>query len=639
VEGSLKRISSGIALPLFSIGLLVLLSIPIEMSSTLEGHIIYNPQKFVEPQTEIFINKSQTWYGDFIVNQMDTVVIESCNFTVQDGDIYVYGNLSVYNSTITIRRNTFAKYIWVLGGNLTFNESVVAGRCVIWCYQGAQTRIYGSKVRWVFWSQAAVHIYNSTVRQAQGSYGCPAVIENSEVMYSGVYLRAKTSFSIISSNITTWFDVYIRESLPSSIQNLRIQPGYCEEWGVSDIEMNLNVTISDSRVNQWRLGVSNWNPEELINFSLIDSTLYWMSFDAGNAPSNVCNLTLKPGTMEHQNIYVDNNFNITILNSTVNNLDFNPRGGSYRFVDSNFSMLCWVDSNVSIINSTMTYLGTRDFYGNLSISNVTTNVFMLGIESGSMDLVLNEGYQDFLNFYNKVQGFNITIKYSLVNHWGVETFGNSSVNIFNSTITSDAVFSGLNCFMDSTVSIYNSNLDAGWFFDSSSLILFNSTMGTLYAYDDSNVTAINSVIGTIITDPVQIRLVNSTLFSEVYLSFELGSNYLTSSIEDNCDNPLPSHFQKISKYLKLVLTYDDYIEAQVRIYYDENELKQLGIFETVVKIYYLDEKTSQWHLCPIQGVNVTHNYVWANITSFSYFVLGTPSAKTISGGGSRKLLK
>jgi len=166
-------------------------------------------------------------------------------------------------------------------------------------------------------------------------------------------------------------------------------------------------------------------------------------------------------------------------------------------------------------------------------------------------------------------------------------------------------------------------------------------MGTLYAYDDSNVTAINSVIGTIITDPVQIRLVNSTLISEVYLSLELDSNYLTSLIEDNCDSPLPLHLQKVSKYLKLVLTYDDYIEAQVRIYYDENKLKQLGIFETDVKIYYLDEKTSQWYLCPIQGVNVTYNYVWANITNFSYFVLGAPSAKTISGGGggSRKLLK
>jgi hypothetical protein len=209
----------------------------------------------------------------------------------------------------------------------------------------------------------------------------------------------------------------------------------------------------------------------------------------------------------------------------------------------------------------------------------------------------------------------------------------------------DVLFAGLNILGNSTVNIYNSNLYASRCAEFSSLVLVNSTMGILYAYENSNFTAINSVIETIITDPPYIKLVNSTLISAVYLPLALDSNYLTSSIEDDCDTPLPSQFKRVSKYLKLISTYEDYCEAQVRIYYDENELNRLGISETDIAMYYLNEKTSQWCPCSKQGVNVTYNYIWANVTNFSWFVvanrtlmhdvsvLDLTSSKTLVGQG------
>jgi len=61
-------------------------------------------------------------------------------------------------------------------------------------------------------------------------------------------------------------------------------------------------------------------------------------------------------------------------------------------------------------------------------------------------------------------------------------------------------------------------------------------------------------------------------------------------------------------------------------------------------IYTLDESSNDWRVCQIQGINQNKNYVWANVTHFSCFVLGSSprhdisvtnalSSKTIVGQG------
>lgn len=62
----------------------------------------------------------------------------------------------------------------------------------------------------------------------------------------------------------------------------------------------------------------------------------------------------------------------------------------------------------------------------------------------------------------------------------------------------------------------------------------------------------------------------------------------------------------------------------MRIYYDDDELEALGKDESDLKMYCLDGQSIEWTLCFKQGVNVTDRYVWANVSHFSYFVLGVP---------------
>jgi len=608
-------------------------------SESSEGQLFASINQ-IQPLSTLIINQTQTWYGDFIVNDVDTVIIENCNFTVENGDIWVYGNLTVKNSSLTIRRNTMQKSIWVIG-NLTFLRSVILGRVIIFnCLENSLTRVEQSTIRWVFWSGGVVRILNSTFRQAEGSHGTVTIV-NSEGKYSAIQPDPSTYLLITNTNITERFSIYIDNKLPDSLNKLEIPSTNVDFWELRDDDIELNVTVTNSYMPKWYLSVSNNNASELIDFALANSTIEHMSFYVTNTPMSSYNLALKPGYIHYQDIYVDNNFNVTLHNSTINNWGFSVRHGTFHFWDSNFSSLIWYDSNVSIVNSEMTYLATRDFSGNLTISNVTTNTLMMGIDYGSMDFVLNEGYQEHLNFYNAEQGFNITLIQSKVNHWGIETGGNSTVNIYNSTITGlhpEPLFSGLNVLRNSSVYIYNSNLTGAkcgvW---APSLTIVNSTMGMLYVYDDANVTAINSSIGTIITDPPYIELINSKIVAEINLPLALDSEYITSSIENFCEISLPSELQRASKYLKIVTTYDDYFEAQIRIHYDEAELYALGINEADLKMYFLDDESTQWSLCTSQGVNVIDNYVWANATRFSYFVIGaqasTPTPASTSGGG------
>jgi len=59
-----------------------------EMGTTTQGSLINrNTSSLVKPKADLVINQSQTWYGNFIVNDTDTVVIENCSFVVENGYI------------------------------------------------------------------------------------------------------------------------------------------------------------------------------------------------------------------------------------------------------------------------------------------------------------------------------------------------------------------------------------------------------------------------------------------------------------------------------------------------------------------------------------------------------------------------
>jgi hypothetical protein len=580
-----------------------------------------------EPKSLIVINETEyTWFGNFVVNETDTVLIQNCNFTVKDGDIYVYGNLTVMNSTLAIKGNIFDKGIWVYG-NLTFQDSKAkAGDLGIFCYEDSEAKIDGSEFSFIWALNASVFVSNSNFSQISPYYG-NVDITNSTGEVIEPTLRPSTSLSLINVNITghdSWgLGFYLGSDAPESINSLQIPSGQVDRWELSDIGADLNISISHCFINRSRLFVSN-HPN---NLCIYNSTLVWMGFYVESTPlQGTCNFTLQPGFLEHEDIVVDQNFNVTILNSTVKEWSIGIRApGIYRFSNSNFSSMCWQNSDVSICNSTMRWLCTRFFYGNLLVSNTTINAATLGIDSGSMNLSLAEGYQGFTNFYNEQQGFNVTFIDSKVNYWGLELSGDPNIEVFNTTLSGMGDILGTHFFAagDSKVDIYDSSLANLECVTNAHVTITNSTINSLVCYDDANVTATNCTVGCLITDPPIVTLINSKKLSEVQLSLPIS---VSSSMTEHCPASLPDGLSRVVEYLTLnALDYKGTFEAQIKMYYDEECLNMIGVGEKDLRIYCLEEGSGNWQPCPVQGINTTESYVWANVTHFSCFVITAPS--------------
>jgi hypothetical protein len=149
-------------------------------------------------------------------------------------------------------------------------------------------------------------------------------------------------------------------------------------------------------------------------------------------------------------------------------------------------------------------------------------------------------------------------------------------------------------------------------------------VNTLYVYSDSDVTAINSTIGMVITDPVQITLINSTVLLATDFSFEMDAeDKIQLTCSEECYPSLSS--TRFSDYMNITTAYSAYFEAQIKIFYNETRVEESGVNASLLQIYYLSE-SNVWQSCPIQGVDTANNYVWANVTHFSCFVLGASNA-------------
>lgn len=631
----------------YTILLIVVLLFQFSISSSKDVAIPYSQKQNILSESSnvkssslLVINESQTWHGDFVINETDVVLIEDCEFTVEDGEIVVNGNLTINNSTLRIHRNTSFKYIRVYG-NFTLSRSIILGRCIIYSYQDSITKIDSSKIVVIVWNHGTVYINNSDFVQGTG-WGGPIIIRNSTGMALETYLSAFTHLMLANSNISS-YGFYIGDNPPTPLTTLQFPSEYINRLEYSYAEWNLNITISSCYVDRWTVAISAYDP---IQLTIENSTLDWLYLTPFNAPEQNYDLTLKAGFLQCKNIFVDGNLNVTVVNTTVNNWSFDVRHGTFRFTDSDFSSMCFFDSSVTIINSTMAYLATRSFSGNLTVSNVTTNALLLGIEK-SMNFALTEGYQNFLNFYNEEQGFNVTVIDTTVNHWGLEIGANATVNIHNTTMTAmhgmdpSSLFTGLHIGQNSTVFVYNSSFVGARCGQSASLTFTDSTVDTLTCYNDVNVTAINSTIGTLITDPVTVTLISSRIISEILLSLQLPGDSLSASILEQSPLPLPQGIVDIGKCLHIKTSFEDTFDAQVIIYYDQVDVYQAGAREQDLKMYCLEEDSTEWQTCLVQGVNAVENYVWANVTHFSYFVIGAPirTAVASAGGSSRKSVR
>lgn len=601
--------------------------------------LVYNIQPLkAEPTVIVIDDPEYTWYGDLIVNATDTVIIENSNLTVENGMIYVYGTMNVTNSTIWMRYPSYRTKTVYVYSNFTMINSQIQKNNMIRCYSNSHVSVVNSSTSTTFLYvlyNSDVYVFNSTLHRIDNVGGKLSLL-NSDYYFGAFYFYYGDTTSFASnSNISRIVLVN-----PYYAGNLELRPGLTEDLTIYSESYSVNFTLVNSYVDDWYFLYMGGFEGKFINSIL-------GTFDFEIDPTWSGNLTLTSGYIE----YLEMNSTYTSVifeNSTVNAWRPNVGGSSsVQILNSpNIIIDVYQSPEVSILNSSATYLCVyEDFSGTLLATNTTINSAEIRVMDASVNLTLHEGFHEFFNLDIPEQGRNITLVDSTVDHWSIVLYPNSSLNLFNSNLTKN--FSGwgggnLHVSDNSSSSVYNSNLESVSLSGSSDLTLINSTVNTLYAYGDSNVTAINSTINQLITEPIQASLINSRILLQLDFSLEMtDEDSITSTFSEEYEPSLPENIQRFGQYVNITTTYGDYFEVQVRIYYNETEIEEVGIDEARLEMYYLNE-SNVWQLCPIQSVNIVDNYVWANVTHFSGFVLGVhiihdiavtdvTSSKTVAG--------
>jgi outer membrane protein assembly factor BamB len=578
-----------------------------------------------------------TWYGDFVVNNTDTVIIRNSNFTVVGGDVKIYGSLIAQNSILRILRNSCFKYIHVYG-DLSIEESEIVGSNYLIVGNPGRIRLLDSVMPTtsIVGQNTFVNISKCSVAQIASSFG-EILVYDSNVTQLAIEFLLTASWTFSNSSIGEI------ELLDPDGTDLELRTGYIQSLSLLG-PSGFNFTLLHSSVDKW---IVEFAQNFLLTARLTNSNIESLVFSI-NCAHEPIDLTLKNGFIQYQRLFIENNIDLTVGNSTINEWsvviteEYNPECGHVNISDSIFSayIRSWGSLNFTVSNSTVEYLhaGTERYYGSgdlsILLSDSVVNTLGLAYSIGSTDLELNEGYQQYVNLCSEQQCSNITLTRTVVNHWGVETTDNAIVRIQNSTLTGmhpNPSFSGLDVLGNSSIYIYNSNVTGGFVMERASLILSNSTLSTVWCYDSSNLTAINSTIGILITDPPIVTLIDSVVLARIELPMTLSSDQISSSFQEECPTPLPSYINRTSKYIQISIIGELLSEARVKIFYDENAVREAGISEASLMIYYLNQSSGEWQPPPIQGVNASQNYVWANVTSFSYFTLGDGGSSALPG--------
>jgi hypothetical protein len=86
------------------------------------------------------------------------------------------------------------------------------------------------------------------------------------------------------------------------------------------------------------------------------------------------------------------------------------------------------------------------------------------------------------------------------------------------------------------------------------------------------------------------------------------------------ENP-PSDFKFLGRYVEIQCDPSDAtIQATIRFYYTDDQLKAAGVDESSLKVFYWNSTSSQWEEYP-STINTAENYVEINVTHFSIWTL------------------
>jgi hypothetical protein len=605
------------------------------------------------------INEIQTWYGDFTVDQSETVIIENCNFTVVEGSIIVYGKLyfkncsllvrhqqtlpygeifvaegallSFVNSSIAMRSSSLVEWL-VSWGNLSFTNSVVIGYICIGVANGDLV-VNNSEITDLYLDYGGrAQINNSSLYSITCYSPCRATIKNSTIFYNSI-VRITDAYETqqvcyLESNLT---EVHLSFYSANNTLELCLPIGLVGRTTICSEEKGWNYTFSDCFINSWHVFGQN--------MTLHDSTIERLGFKIGKL-SEPIELVLEKGHIENKWISINSEdpsytVSISVENSTINMWAVSIAGsGEINISNSYTTLSVWSNAypSVIVLNSTLPWLSARAYNANSSVyvMDSTVTVVYLLFNDETSDLTLHDGHYEQLTFYSEVTGSNFTLERTVVQHWSIGAHGNSTVHLYDSILSRPPQFSSYttaNRFTgNAEVYFYNSTLNGTVFCEeSASFTLVNSTLYELWALDDCNVTLVNSTVYVLITDPPIIHSLDSTVFAEIRLSSPVIPDFISASILEEVPITLPGDILCVGKCLEIECSFSDLADMQIRIFYDEEQVRSLGANESDLSLYFLDACGSNWSLCPIQGINANDNYVWANVTHFSYFVLGVPS--------------
>jgi parallel beta-helix repeat protein len=583
----------------------------------------YPLMEYLPPPT-IVITGTQTWNGDFVVNEGQDVLIEDCDFTLSDGYIYVYGRLTIRNSTIYMKASIASwKHVLAYGSsNLIIDKSVLPGAVWIYASDNSIVRIADSPLnRVTAFQNTLLHVVNSTFQWISRESGQVSIDSS-----TGIDLVH--SCSSLNSNMTNTTNVSnsnITSITLNALSNcdVELESGRVNNLTIIDEQTGTELNVVDSSVSEWRLKMQGGDTERPQSALVKNSTIASLSFNAQvpTLSGQPVDLTLKTGKVNYQNIYIEHVYglptNITIVNSTINSWSIS--GGDLRLEESNCSVEA-SSSDISICNCTIPFLRVWHVGsggGNLTMEDSQVGCFELGYADGELDLVLESGFHEYLSICNQVAKSNITLLRTTVNSWAL------SIRVVNADPIIRLHNSSLAYIWGrfwADISAENCIISEAYFAFSASLLLENSSLATLYAYDDCNITAIDSEIGAIISDPPYIQLSNSTVLAEIILPYSLPSENISASFSEENPFQLPEDVNRLSKYLSIDTIVTDYLPSQVKLYYDEDELS--GIDEAKLRIYQQQGSQPTWELCALQGVDEAANYVWANVSFLSSFVIG-----------------
>jgi len=188
---------------------------------------------------------------------------------------------------------------------------------------------------------------------------------------------------------------------------------------------------------------------------------------------------------------------------------------------------------------------------------------------------------------------NFTLERTVVQHWSIEAHGNSTIHLHDLIMSRPPYLSGYttaNRFTgNAEVYFHNSTLNGTVSCEqSASFTLVNSTLYELWAHDDCNITLINSTVYVLITEPPIIYSLNSTVFAEIRLSSPVKLECISASILEETSVTLPGDIFRLSTYLQVECSFSDLAEIQIRIFYDEEQVRSLGANESDLSLYFLD---------------------------------------------------